>query len=74
MSAKYEMKISKPFMTIAEAAKVTGISQYYIRNGCKDGSIPHIKSGRTYLVCVPKMLEQLTILSCGGVDDGEKDC
>ena len=48
-----------PFLKIKDAAKVTGLSQHYLRNGCKDGSIPHIKSGTVYFVSVPALLKQL---------------
>ena len=37
-----------PFQKIAEACKTTGLSQYYLRQGCKDGTIPHVKSGGVY--------------------------
>jgi len=49
------------FMTIAQAARETGLSQYSIRKGCRDGSIPHIQTGGggKYLVNVVAMLEQL---------------
>ena len=39
----------KPFQKITEASRTTGLSQYYLRNGCKDGTIPHVKSGTVYL-------------------------
>ena len=32
---------------------------YYLRNGCKDGTVPHVKSGTTYMVNVPELLEKL---------------
>lgn len=50
---------STPFMTISQAARVTGLSQYYLRNGCKDGSVPHIRSGEKYLINLPRLLEKL---------------
>lgn len=50
-----------PFLKIRDAAKVTGLSQFYLRNGCKDGSIPHIKSGTVYFVNVPALLKQLGV-------------
>lgn len=31
----------------------------YLRNGCKDGTVPHIKSGTTYMINVPALLEKL---------------
>ncbi len=48
-----------PFQKIPEACKTTGLSQYYLRKGCKEGTIPHIKSGPTYYINVPELLECL---------------
>lgn len=48
-----------PFMKIKDAAQATGLSMYYLRNGCKDGSVPCIKSGTVYFVNVPRLLEKL---------------
>lgn len=48
-----------PFMSIKEACQVTGLSQFYLRRGCKDGSIPCIKSGVKYLINVPALLKGL---------------
>lgn len=51
-----------PFMKIKDAARVTGLSMYYLRNGCRDGSVPHVKSGTVYLVNMPRLLEKLDAL------------
>lgn len=48
-----------PFQKIHDACVSTGLSQFFLRNGCKDGSIPHIKSGTTYYINVPALLRQL---------------
>lgn len=48
-----------PFLKIAEASKVTGLSQFYLRRGCRDGSVPHIMSGAVYMVNVPALLRKL---------------
>lgn len=50
-----------PFLRIREAATVTGLSQFYLRKGCRDGSIPHVKSGTVYLVNVPALLKKLGV-------------
>ena len=50
-----------PFQKIPEACKTTGLSQYYLRQGCKSGDIPCIKSGTVYLVNVPALLEKLGV-------------
>lgn len=54
-----------PFMKIKDAVKATGLSAYFLRNGCKDGTIPHIMSGPAYLINVPALLEKLDAESRG---------
>lgn len=49
-----------PFQKIPEACKTTGLSQYYLRKGCKDGTVPHIKSGGVYYINIPLLMEQLS--------------
>lgn len=48
-----------PFQKITEACKTTGLSQYYLRQGCKDGTIPHVKSGGVYYINIPALLKTL---------------
>jgi len=48
-----------PFLKIKDAVKATGLSAYALRNGCKDGSIPHIMRGPVYFINVPALLEKL---------------
>ena len=48
-----------PFQKIPEAARTTGLSQYYLRGGCKEGTVPHVKSGTVYLINVPALLRKL---------------
>ena len=55
------MSQKAPFLKIREAATVTGLSQFYLRKGCRDGSIPHVKSGTVYLVNVPALLKKLGV-------------
>ena len=49
-----------PFQKITEACKTTGLSQYFLRQGCKNGTIPHIKSGGVYYINVQALVEQLS--------------
>ena len=49
----------KKFARIREAAAATGLSQHFLRRGCQNGSLPHIRSGATYYVNIPALLEQL---------------
>lgn len=51
-----------PFMKIKDAARVTGLSMYYLRNDYKSGAVPHVKSGTVDLVNVPRLLEKLDAL------------
>ena len=48
-----------PFQKIAEACKTTGLSRYFLRQGCKNGTVPHIKSGGVYYINVPALVEEL---------------
>lgn len=48
-----------PFQKLPDACKTTGLSVYYLRKGCRDGSIPHVRSGTTYFVNVPALLKKL---------------
>lgn len=61
-------QINAPFQKIKDASKTTGLSQYYLRKGCKDGSIPHIVSGYIYYVNVPALLGKMNQESEGGRD------
>lgn len=55
------MKIDRPFMKISEAAKVTGLSTYYIRAGVRSGEIESVRSGQTFFVNMPRLLEKLNV-------------
>ena len=46
-------------MKIKEASQATGLSMYYLRNGCKAGTVPCIKSGTVYFINVPRLMEKL---------------
>lgn len=53
------MNTEKQFVKIAEASKITGCSQYYLRNRVREGSLPALKSGTTYLINLSAMLQIL---------------
>ena len=46
---------------IHEASRSTGLRLYYLREGCKNGSIPCIKSGKVYFIDVPALLDKLRV-------------
>lgn len=50
---------NKMFQSINAAADISGLSKKFIRAGCKDGSIPHIRVGTDYRVNMPLFLEKL---------------
>ena len=49
---------STPFMNVRDAARATGLSEYYLRKELAKGTIPHLKSGR---INVPALLVQLGV-------------
>lgn len=64
---KTNVNTAAPFQRITAAARITGLSTYMLRLGCKDGTIPHIKSGTTYYINLPRLLEQLGVGPVGAV-------
>ena len=59
------MNDDKIFCTIREACNKTGLSQFYLRRGCADGTVPHIRSGNKVLVNLPLLVERLNAESAG---------
>lgn len=60
-----------PFQSISGAAYRTGMSCAYIRQGCKAGTIPHIRVGTDYRINMPLWLAQLneqSAVKCAGGD------
>ncbi len=55
-----------PFMKIGDAVKATGLSAYFLRNGCRDGSVPCVQSGKTYYINIPALLKKLGAEGEGG--------
>ena len=47
---------STPFMNVRDAARATGLSEYYLRK-----ELPHLKSGRCIMINVPALLVQLGV-------------
>lgn len=47
-----------PFQKIDDAVRTTGLSAWFLRRGCRDGSVPCVRSGRTIYVNVPALLQQ----------------
>lgn len=51
--------MNQVFQKIRDAAATTGLSQFFLRQGCRDGSVPCVKSGKTYFVDVEALIEKL---------------
>lgn len=49
----------QPFQRVPQASTTTGLSQHFLREGIRNGTIPHIRSGNTPLVNIPALLRQL---------------
>ncbi len=54
-----EIRHEQPYQKIQDACRTTGLSQFFLRKGCRDGTIPCIRSGRTYYIDIPALLEKL---------------
>lgn len=70
---KREYDPAQRYQTIENACRTTGLSQYYLRNGCKSGAVPHVRSGRTYMIDIPALyrrLEEKTAL-CASTDQSD---
>ena len=48
------------WQTISVASRQTGLSCYFLRNGCINGTVPHIKVGREYKINMELLRKQLS--------------
>lgn len=72
---EYTPSVNPPFQRIEDAVRTTGLSAYFLRRGCRDGSVPCVRSGRTIYIDVPQLLAKLSRQTetavHGGVCDGK---
>lgn len=59
-----------PYQRIPDACKTTGLSQHFLRQGCKTGTVPHIRSGTTYYINIPALYDTLAKSEGDGGADG----
>lgn len=59
------------YHSIRETARITGLSEYFIRQQLKAGAVPGTYSGKKFLVNVPSLLESLNA-STGEVKTNEQ--
>ena len=60
-----KVDLNAPFQSVKNTARITGLSTYFLRKGCKEGTIPFIMCGSEYRINVPRLREQFAI---GGND------
>jgi len=58
---EYAQPANPPFQKIEDAVRTTGLSAWFLRRGCREGSIPCVRSGRTIYVNVPALLRQFAV-------------
>lgn len=46
-------------MSLKKAAEYFGVSEYFLRQGVKNGTIPFIRSGTKYYISVDAMMERI---------------
>ena len=56
MEESTNLLLKKPLYPLKKASELSGYSVWHLRNGCKNGTIPHTKVGNRYFVNVPKLL------------------
>lgn len=59
------------FQSIRGAAEITGLSTKYIRDGCRAGTIPHIRAGNDYRINMQLFLNDLNKQSRPGGSSSE---
>ena len=58
----YKLRISVPFMKIAAVAKMTGLSEHWLRKRCVSGDIPCMRTESdhgSFYINVPKFLDSI---------------
>lgn len=72
---KLPANLDAPYLGVNDAAYVSGTSRCFIREGIRNGTIAHIKSGTAYRVCMKQLFELLDTMAAeslkGGLGGGE---
>jgi len=50
---------SPKMLTLKKASKYLGVSEYYLREGVKENTIPHFKSGNRVYVLIDAFIKKL---------------
>ena len=51
------------FQSVRGASEITGLSTKFLREGCRNGTLPHIRVGNDYRLNMRLLLERLDELS-----------
>ena len=65
---KRKVDLDAPYQGLRGASIITGQAVSWLRDGCKNGTIPHIRVGQEYRINVPMLLEQLQAESMSAVN------
>ena len=68
--AKRSFDREAPYQSLRGASCLTGLSIGYLRDGCKQKTIPHVMAGKEYRVCMPLLLRQLEAEAAASVGGG----
>lgn len=49
-----------PFQTIRQTQRITGLSEYSLRNMVRRGEVPGFHSGKKFYVNVPELMKSLS--------------
>jgi excisionase family DNA binding protein len=63
-------EVRKPYLSIKEAAKQTGISEFALRQWIRGHKIPFIECGKKYLINISGLLEHLEAESHKNIQPG----
>ena len=59
MSRRKTVNPEAQLQPVAVASYITGLSQKFLRDGCRAGTIPHIKIGTDYRINMPLLMAQI---------------
>lgn len=50
------------FVGVKECCRITGLSEYFLRNAIREGLIPILRSGKKYLIDMTKLEERMNMM------------
>lgn len=68
--SRAKLNLEATYQSPRGAAIITGFGVTYIRNGCREGNIPHIKVGNDYKINMSQWLSQLEREAANSIKGG----